>query len=145
MTAMRSRKHKRLYKKYLRSLKPTDECIFCALNMGDTQYISETTHFKVVRNRFPYDLWDTQPVIDHLMLVPKQHTDTLKNLTAEESKEYIEQISEFESLGFNIYARTPGSIMKSVTHQHTHLIKVEPTSRRRIVITTRRPFIRIAQ
>jgi diadenosine tetraphosphate (Ap4A) HIT family hydrolase len=144
-TAMRSRKHKKLYKKYLGSLKPEDGCIFCQLDNGDPQYISETMHFKVVRNRFPYDLWDARPVTDHLMLVPKQHTDTLKNLTAEESKEYIEQISEFENQGYNIYARTPGSTMKSIIHQHTHLIKIEPKERRRIVITSKRPFVRIAR
>jgi diadenosine tetraphosphate (Ap4A) HIT family hydrolase len=144
-TAMRSRKHKKSYKKYLRSLTPSDGCIFCRLDIGDPQYISETTHFKIVRNRFPYDLWDARPVVDHLMLVPKQHTDTLKNLTPEESKEYIEQISEFENQGYNIYARTPGSTMKSVIHQHTHLIKIESKERRRIVITSKRPFVRIAR
>lgn len=145
MTAMRSRKNVRLYKKYLRTQRPNDECAFCALGASDPQYISESEHFKVIRNRFPYDLWDAQRVVDHLMLVPKQHTNTLKNLTPNESKEYIEQISMFESDGYNIYARTPGSSMKSIVHQHTHLIRIEPKSRRRIIITTAKPFVRIAR
>jgi diadenosine tetraphosphate (Ap4A) HIT family hydrolase len=144
-SAMRSRKHARQYKKYQQAIKHNVECVFCALDAADPQYVSETVHFKVIRNRFPYVLWDAQRVVDHLMLVPRQHTDTLKTLSPKESKEYVELISDFENKGYNIYARSPRSSLKSVLHQHTHLIKVEPRSRRRVVITTAKPFVRFAR
>jgi galactose-1-phosphate uridylyltransferase len=111
--AMRSRKHAKQYKKYQQSLKDVDDCAFCILDMEDPQYISETIHFKVIRNRFPYILWDAQRVVEHLMLVPRQHTDTLKTLSPGESKEYVELISDFENRGYNIYARSPRSSSKS--------------------------------
>lgn len=145
MNAIRSRKDKRAYTQYLRSLGPAKGCQFCALQPGDSQFMLESTYFMVIRNRFPYILWDTKPVEEHLMLVPKQHTITLKNLTAEESQEYVAFISDYEHKGYNIYARSPGSSMKSVIHQHTHLIKLSPTRRRRLIITTVKPFIKIAR
>jgi diadenosine tetraphosphate (Ap4A) HIT family hydrolase len=145
MNAVRSRKDKRAYAQYLRSLGPAEGCQFCLLQPGDSQLLWESNNFKIIINRFPYALWDTKPVEEHLMLVPKQHTVTLKNLSPKESQEYVELISDYEHRGYNIYARSPGSSMKSVLHQHTHLIKLSPTRRRRIIITTIKPFIKIAR
>lgn len=126
MKSFRTRKNQIAYDRYRAALPPDALCAFCSLKPGDEQFISESTHFKVVRNRFPYDSWDAHKVAEHIMLVPKQHTDTLKDLSFIESKEYIEIISNYEFEGYNIYARTPGSNAKSVIHQHTHLIKFHP-------------------
>lgn len=126
MKAPRSRKGQRAYDRYIKKLPANAPCTFCALGHDDENFVSETEHFKIVRNRFPYTYWDYNTVEDHLMIVPKQHTDTLKDLTFMESKEYIEQVSAYEHKGYNIYARTPGSNIKTVVHQHTHLMKFAP-------------------
>jgi diadenosine tetraphosphate (Ap4A) HIT family hydrolase len=133
MKAVRSRSDKLGYKKYLESLTPEDGCQFCSIEQGHQQFVSDSSHFKIILNKFPYAKWDSQPVAEHLMIVPKQHTDTLRDLSFEESKEYVELISEYEHDGYNIYARTPGSNMKSVKHQHTHLIKLAPRHKTRAI------------
>jgi diadenosine tetraphosphate (Ap4A) HIT family hydrolase len=126
MKAMRTRKNQAAYDKYLASLPLDAPCVFCGLNKGDDQFITESKYFKIVSNRFPYDRWDGHKVAEHIMIVPKQHTDTLKDLSFIESKEYVQLISTYEFEGYNIYARTPGSSSKSIIHQHTHLIKFTP-------------------
>lgn len=126
MKALRTRKNQIAYDRYRASLPADALCVFCSLTSDDEQFISESKHFKVLYNRFPYSRWDDHKVAEHLMMVPKQHTDTLKDLSFLESKEYVEMISNFESEGYNIYARTPGSNAKSIIHQHTHLIKFHP-------------------
>jgi diadenosine tetraphosphate (Ap4A) HIT family hydrolase len=68
-------------------------------------------------------MWDDHKVIEHRMIVPKKHTDTLKDLSAKEAKEYIELLSRYENKGYNVLARAPQSTQKSIVHQHTHLIK----------------------
>lgn len=127
MNALRSGKNVQKYQEYLASLAPGDACQFCAITPGDEQFVSQTEHFKVIRNRFPYAVWDTRPVIEHLMIIPKQHIETLADLTAPESKEFVDQISAYEAAEYNIYARAPRSQMRSVKHQHTHLIKISNT------------------
>ena len=134
----RSRKHAQIYSKHL---KKSDKkiCDFCAIGKDSVQYISETKSFKILNNIFPYSLWDGLTVEDHLLIVPKIHTDTLSDLSPEESKEFIKLISKYELKGYNVYARAPGSIRKTVAHQHTHLIKTKGKVKK-LVFTIYRPF-----
>ncbi|HSX23688.1 MAG TPA: HIT domain-containing protein [Candidatus Saccharimonadales bacterium] len=124
MTAPRNRKQVKAYDKHLAEVEPPSKgCSFCAINKGSPQFVTETKSFKVIRNIFPYSLWDSQPVKDHLMLIPKRHTDTLADLTPAAAQEFVKLLSSYESKGYSVYARAPGSVIKTVLHQHTHLIK----------------------
>ena len=144
MTATRSRREHKTYARYLQDRGSNTECQFCAINKSSDQFVLETTHFKVIRNIFAYSVWDSHEVSDHLMVVPKTHTDTLKTLNAAAAKEYLDLISDHEQEGYNIYARAPGSNMKSVVHQHTHLIKLGK-KRKNMVFILRKPYIRITR
>ena len=128
------------YDRYRKNLPADASCIFCEIKAGDNQFITETEHFKLIYNTFPYSYWDNNKVDEHLMIVPKQHTDTLKDLSFIESREYIEQISKYENLGYNIYARTPGSNTKSIIHQHTHLIKSIPKPKKTLGLKAKLRF-----
>ena len=119
----RSQKETRIYKKYRRSFRGKKNCVFCEINSSSNELVQEAQHFKVIKNKFPYSLWDEQSVEDHLMIVPKKHTDTLSDLTPNEAKEYVVLVSAYEKHGYNVWARAPQSTIKSVIHQHTHLIK----------------------
>ncbi|MES2971444.1 MAG: HIT domain-containing protein [Patescibacteria group bacterium] len=139
----RSNKQTKAYDKHLSKAKNnSNKCDFCAIDRSHKQFVSETSSFMVVHNIFPYSLWDNQPVLDHLMLIPKQHTDTLADITPEAASEFVRTISKYEQKGYDIYARAPGSVMKSVTHQHTHLIKL---ARRKVrgLIYFEKPHLRI--
>jgi diadenosine tetraphosphate (Ap4A) HIT family hydrolase len=76
------------------------------------------------------------------MIVPLKHTNTLSDLTADESIEFVGLLASYESKGFNVYARAPHSTMKTVEHQHTHLIKPS-TKKTKLLLYIRKPYIRL--
>lgn len=144
MTAQRSRKEELRYKAYVakqRRLKKAD-CAFCAIDMNSDQLVRETPHFKVIINIFPYSIWDGEAVDDHLMIVPKKHTDKLGSLPTAAASELLQLIDSYEDEGYNLYARAPGSAIKSIVHQHSHLIKPKG-NRKRLIFFSRKPYLRI--
>jgi diadenosine tetraphosphate (Ap4A) HIT family hydrolase len=121
MTVLRTRRRQKLYEKYLAN--PPVGCEFCRVNEGDPQFVTATKSFKVIHNRFPYTFWDDQQVADHLLIVPKEHTDSLASFTPEQAVEYLALIGDYEKNGYHVYARAVKSASRTITHQHTHLIK----------------------
>lgn len=141
MTAPRSRKETKLYNKHRSALDKT-RCTFCDIDEHDAEFVREEHGFKVIRNKFPYSIWDSQRVVDHLMIVPVQHTDTLADLTPEQAAYYLKLVGAYEQQGYNLYARAPGSVIKTIVHQHSHLIKTEGAPKK-LVFLLRKPYIRI--
>lgn len=131
----RTRTHHYEYLKYLSDRRkqnkhPVTNCILCEVDEVDQSFVSKSKYFKIVRNRFPYAIWDYQRVVDHVMLVPLKHTDNLAALSKEARLEFVDLISKYESTGYHVYARATHSDTKSIAHQHTHLIKGHgPTSK----------------
>lgn len=124
----RTRSHHYEYRKYLadrrkQSTHTKEYCIFCDNEEVKSHFVRQTDYFKIIRNRFPYSIWDQQRVADHLMVVPLKHTDTLTALTKEARLEYVQLVSDYEQNGYHVYARATKSDTKSISHQHTHLIK----------------------
>lgn len=113
------RKTRKAYKSYPKH----PECEFCDFNDIAEKIIEETDHARVIKNRVFYDIWEMRDVTEHLMIVPKRHVKKLKELSDEEKLDIMNTIARYEALGFNIYAREPNSLSRSVAHQHTHLIK----------------------
>lgn len=145
MTAQRSRKEEQIYKKYYKKLQAgpsANKCVFCSIKSNSDQIVEETKYFKIMYNIFPYSIWDSEPIISHLMIVPKMHTDKLGKLPAPAGKELLKLIDAYEDKGYNLYARAPGSKIKSITHQHSHLIK-PGGKRKKFIFFTRIPYIRI--
>lgn len=141
MTVPRTRKQA---KAYIRHLKSTDSsvCAFCPINEGSEQFVEGTRYFKVLRNIFPYSLWDGQDVIDHLMVVPRSHTDTISSFSDAEKIEYVDILQKYDLQGYNVYARAPVSAIKTIVHQHTHLIKTNGGAKN-FVLSIRKPLIRL--
>lgn len=138
MPIYRSRKEELIYRKH-RAGQDKSVCQFCAIKKGDKQLIRETPHFKIIRNIFAYSIWDAQTVTDHLMIVPKKHTDSLADLTDEECNAFMKLVVVYEKQGYSFYARTPVSVIKTVAHQHTHLIKTEGLPKR-LLFSLRKPL-----
>jgi len=140
----RSRKETKRYTKHQKSVHVALDCIFCTIHSRDKQHISETKSFKIIHNIYGYSYWDMKNVEDHLMVIPKKHTDTLGDLTRSEAVEYMDIITSYEGRGYNIYARAPADKTKSVAHQHTHLIK--PGKKfHKFVFFIRKPYIRLVR
>ena len=101
-----------------------DRCALC--NPGSQLILEESTHYYVIQNKYPYDIWEHRNVIEHLMVVPKEHKKGLAELSTEAKLAIIDAISTFEAKGYDIYARSVQSALRSVVeHQHTHLIKTD--------------------
>lgn len=123
--ARRSATHAQAYENYLHFLNANSLCPFCEISIDNEHYINETDNFWIVRNIFPYQVWEGQPVLSHLMIVPKAHLLSLKYLSESESKEFVLLVADYEHSGYNVYARTAGSKTRSIEHQHTHLIQLQ--------------------
>lgn len=145
MTATRSRKERNFYSNYLarRKKRKNVKCEFCLITNGHKDHIQEAKYFKVIRNVFPYSIWDGQDVSDHLMIVPQMHTDHLGDLPKTAGSELLTIIGEYEAQGYNFYARAPQSKIKSVLHHHTHLIKPKDKEAH-FILFFQKPYMRIA-
>ena len=123
MPHYRTYKSQKEYDNFAKTRKKDAPCQFCELTNDSTQVVKIFKNFKVIKNIFPYSNWDARKVIDHLMVVPNVHTETLSSLGNQAAIEFVSIISEYETVGYDVYARSPHSTVKSVPHQHTHLIK----------------------
>ncbi len=142
MSGTRSRKEVLHYMRYIKNLPQDPTCEFCDVTKDRPTPVKAGKYFTVINNIFPYSLWDEKSVLDHLMIVPKKHTDTLKGLPDLAAIEYVKILGEYEALGYNSYARAPGSQIKTIVHHHTHLIKSQGR-RRSLLIHLRKPRIRV--
>ena len=111
--------------RYREYLKKQIGCVFCQI--PDSIYIKNVTEenesFWILKNEFPYAVYDGGKVVDHLMIVPKKHIEGISNLTEHEQKGLIELLIKYELLGYSFMARCPNDNGKTIAHQHTHLIK----------------------
>lgn len=67
------------------------------------------------------------------MVIPKRHIDAIGHFTKKEQAEYAKILGEYDQKGYSVYARAPGNIIKSVVHQHTHLIALDNKPKRILV------------
>lgn len=135
---VRKRKNEKKYKQYTKQRR--NDCDFCDFTSGSSQVVKEYKDFWIVTNMFAYDIWDGLDVVDHLMVIPKRHVDSLGHFSPAESKEFLTLLSQYEAEGYSVYARSAQNISKSVTHQHTHLIKLG-TKKARALVYVHKPHV----
>lgn len=140
--ATRSRKETLKYRKVRAGNVLNINCVFCAKDMEDADVLVVTKSFFILKNIYAYSSWDNQDVADHLMIIPKKHTDTLSALSSHEAIEFMDIVGSYESRGYSIWARAPQNIEKSVTHQHTHLIKLGD-KKHKMLLYLQKPYVRV--
>lgn len=138
----RTRKAQKTYNQYLKTTPKTDHCEFCNILEHRENLLHETKSFMIIKNKFPYSQWDDQGVSEHLMIVPKKHTDTISSFTKSESVEFIDLLGSYEARDYDIAARAPKSNRKSIRHQHTHLIKLDRKTKN-FMVFVKKPYLRI--
>ncbi len=121
---------------------PKNLCVFCEIVQQGNKILAETDQFYIVQSKFPYEYWDENSVVDHIMCIPKKHVDAIGKLSAKEKSELLDWITKFESQGYSVYARAPQNINKSVAHQHTHLIKTGSKKLEKLIIYSKNYNIR---
>lgn len=113
-------------------------CPFCTL--PDEQIVYRGKHVLVTKNIYPYQFWDLMKVTDHLMVIPKQHIESISELKQNARQELIDTLADYQDRGYNMYGRESGNIIKSVPHQHTHLIKCD-SRMAKFFVFLRRPYM----
>lgn len=98
-------------------------CAFCHLTDTNVNEITEAVGtMRVVPNKFPYEVWDGSPVVDHQMVVPARHVLSLDEYTDREALDFFAVVRRYEAMGYSVYSRSPRNTGRSIKHVHTHLI-----------------------
>lgn len=121
-----------------KSLQKNGGCPFCD---SDTRAsaIYENDLIYIVPNLTQYDLWELHDVVDHLLIIPKRHVESLDKLSGEERLAVMDSAASYEAKGYSLYARGVGFTKKSVKHQHTHLIKTT-NKKPRLAVFLQKPY-----
>lgn len=142
MTEFRSYRIQKAYERQLKgSIRKTKRCNLC--DEGEDRSLDRSTKlFWIIRNNYPYSLWDSSRVKEHLMIVPKRCVDSISSFNSEELQEFGQLLQKFESKDFNFYGRNSRSSIKTISHQHTHLLQIN-NLRIRFIFYLKKPRIRI--
>lgn len=132
--------YRKTHKRYKSFPRPAD-CSFCDTDLAP-RAVRTTEHAYIIPNRVPYDLWEMREVTDHLMIVPRLHAESLAVLSQEAKLDIMLLLAEYEQKGYNIYARATTSTVRSVPHQHTHLIRTGH-KRARATLAVAKPYMLI--
>lgn len=113
-------------KKYNEFLGSHNNCSFCIIGQSESinEILEENRYFWVIKNAFPYAVWDGRKVIEHLLIVPKQHIVSFSEMTNKQRKSMVKIINKYDQLEYSFMERCASNKEKSMPHQHTHLIKV---------------------
>ncbi|HET7629878.1 MAG TPA: hypothetical protein VFK03_00725 [Candidatus Saccharimonadales bacterium] len=116
------------YESYIRRLKEQHggeaPCPFCGIEADDPGVVLEEGSMYVIKNRFPYTIYDGQEVTDHLLLIPKRHVLNLGALAIREKDDYFALYAKLEDEGYSAVTRAPGANSRSIQgHVHTHQFK----------------------
>ena len=114
-------------------------CPFC--DISALEIVENGKLVRVVHNIFPYEYWEFMDVTDHLLVVPIRHVSSLGHLTKDEKLEVMELLAKYEAQGYNIYARTADNTLKTIPHQHTHLIKTKDKKAKAVLYSQKPYFI----
>jgi diadenosine tetraphosphate (Ap4A) HIT family hydrolase len=79
------------------------------------------------------------------MIVPKIHTAKLSEIGDEASVEFIRLVETYEMNGYSLYARAVNSKLRSVVHQHTHLIKLDGRQRNFLFMLRKPWYFRLSK
>ena len=135
--------HNRKAWKQYKSFPTATACPFCDPKERHERIILENQHAYVIDNRVHYSQWELRAVTDHLMVIPKKHVGSLAELDAAEQAGVIALIARYESQSYDVFARSPRSLSRSVHHQHTHLIKTADTPARGLLFLRRPRVMRL--
>src|SRR5882724_3879932 len=87
----------------------SQECPFCK-STTLAEAIFENEFIYIVPNLTKYDLWELHNVVDHLLIVPKRHVESLHELNPKERLAVIDAAADYEIKGYNVYARGVGFV-----------------------------------
>lgn len=112
------------YHRHHANLPKNVACEFCTFQNGHPQIIKDYGDLLVVRNKFPYKMWDNYFVNDQIMLIPKRHITSIAEFDSSEDQQFLTAVKDYESRDYCTYSRVPSAKSKSIAHLHIHFIKL---------------------
>lgn len=110
--------------RYIKSRNTREKsCPFCDLQ--GREIVKKCKNLYLIKNIFGYDIWDRKKVTDHLMIIPKKHLTSFKELDKDSTLEHIRLIKEYSEKGYDAFTRATSSTIRTQPHFHTHLIKTK--------------------
>lgn len=100
-------------------------CPFCP--EADKTILDEDEYFLTIRATSPYAHFDAQEVVEHNLLIPRTHVESLRQLGKKALRRWLNITLAFEAntpegTGAVCYTRSPNNPSRSVRHLHTHLL-----------------------
>jgi ATP adenylyltransferase len=117
------RKTRKAYTTFNAGDKAAQGCTLCK-EIDSLKIVQQNETMFVIPNRVAYDMFEGRRVTDHLMVIPRRHTESIGDFTDDEKLDQMNIIADYEARGYNVYARAIDSSSRSVKHQHTHFIKL---------------------
>ena len=127
------------YKAHNKADRNRQICTFCS-EVNGPRITGENETMFILPNRVSYDMFEGRRVVDHLMVIPKRHVETIAEFSDREKVDQMTIIGEYEAKGYNTYARGVGTVSRSVKHQHTHLIKLTD-KKSKAVVYLQKPYV----
>lgn len=136
------RKTKLTYNKHRKNDAIKPSCPFCSVAERGERIVAENDTMFAIPNRTSYDMFEGRRVTDHIMVIPKAHRKGFGDFTEQERNDAMLLIGQYETEGYNVYARGVDSPSRSVEHQHTHLIKLQDKASK-VIVFTKKPYVLI--
>lgn len=103
----------------------SDDCLFCKIIEG------EIDSYRVFENDSAFAFLDANPATrGHTLVVPKEHAETLTDLSASSTGKLFESVREvaeaveeaMEPAGFNLMQNNGKEANQEIGHAHVHII-----------------------
>lgn len=101
-------------------------CTFCGIGQPGSvnEIVEENKYFWIIKNAFPYSIWDGEEVAEHLLIVPKNHIINFSEMKNGQKKVFVKILDKYDKLNYSFLERCDDTKLKSMPHQHTHLIRL---------------------
>lgn len=99
-------------------------CPLCE-DIANRKVLFSTKTMHIMKNDYPYYMFDDLVVKAHIMLVPKRHISQFSEFNRGEMVDYWKILQKLSDQGYNSMTRATGNHRRSVPgHLHTHLIQL---------------------
>jgi hypothetical protein len=119
----RSPKMHAAYLKQMEQTRQNAASTACALCDKGRTVVQEHGPIRVIKNDYPYAVFQGMPVREHLMVITARHVGGLSELTYEEAAVYWRICAEYSGRDYTLFTQAATKSQRSIPgHIHTHLI-----------------------
>lgn len=111
------------YQKFLKTISE-DYCPFCK-NLDKESIVLKFSNWIVVKNSFPYNIFEDEKVLDHLLFTPIRHVSCMEDLTWLEQNDFWHISEKLPNFIEYVLIRNKIKDQSVKGHLHFHLLKTK--------------------